>query len=170
MEGIEHLLDSFELRRLTQSDWAEALHVYRACEDFLALGPEPHASKGMVLADIAASEQEGGVYEGIYDLRNQIVGVVEYVPKGFNEDLSLAFFSLLMIAAPLRGKGIGRRIVEVIEREVRKDIAIKSILTAVQVNNHDGLRFWLRNGYEISGEAQTQPDTTVTHLLSKDVS
>ena len=50
------------------------LEVYRRCEDFLALGPEPKASLEMVLADLEISRQEGGCFCGIYGPTGNMLG------------------------------------------------------------------------------------------------
>src|SRR5512143_3408157 len=54
------------IRPIVDSDLPALLEVYRQCEDFLALGPDPHASPEMVEKDRALSRQEGGIYCGIF--------------------------------------------------------------------------------------------------------
>ncbi len=54
------------IRPITDSDLPAVLEVYRQSEDFLALGPDPHASPEMVEKDRELSRQEGGVYCGIF--------------------------------------------------------------------------------------------------------
>ena len=57
---------------------------------------------------------------------------------------------------------------ELIENKVRKDAQVTAILSAVQVNNPEGLRFWQKNGYRIVGEPELQTDQTTTLRLRKD--
>jgi GNAT superfamily N-acetyltransferase len=73
-----------------------------------------------------------------------------------------------MIGAPFRRQGIGTTIVKLIENEIRRDARVTAILTAVQVNNPQALRFWQKNGYHIVGAPELQPDQTTTLRLQKD--
>jgi ribosomal protein S18 acetylase RimI-like enzyme len=158
----------FEIRTITLDDLGEVLDVYRQCKDFLALGPEPTASIAMVLKDIKISQCEGGVFCGIYTADGEMIGVVDFVPSNFDGDPHIAFISLLMIAPSFRKQGIGTTIVELIENQIRKDAQVTAILSAVQVNNPIGLRFWQKNGYRIVGGPELQPDQTTTFRLQKD--
>lgn len=144
------------------------LAVYRQCEDFLALGPEPVASAAMVQQDIEHSQQLGGIFCGVYAATGQMIGVVDYVPRNFEGDARAAFISLLMIAAPFRGQGVGSVIVKQVEAEIRREGRISVILLAAQVNNSVALRFWQNCGYRIVSEPELQPDQTVTVRLRKD--
>ncbi len=160
--------DSFEVRTITQDDLGAVLDVYRQCEDFLALGPEPTASMEMVVKDIENSQGEGGVFCGVFAADGGMTGVVDFVPSNFERDPHVAFISLLMIAPSFRSQGIGRRIVELVENEIRKNAQVTAIVSAVQVNNAEGLRFWQKNGYCIVGGPELQPDQTTTFRLRKD--
>ena len=160
--------DSFEVRSITHDDLGAVLNVYRHCEDFLALGPEPTASMEMVAKDIEISQREGGIFCGVLSVDGEMIGVVDFVPSGFEGDPHIAFVSLVMIAPPYRNQGLGGRVVELIENKVRKDAQVTAILSAVQVNNPEGLRFWQKNGYRTVGEPKLQPDQTTTLRLRKD--
>jgi ribosomal protein S18 acetylase RimI-like enzyme len=141
------------------------LGVYRQCEDFLALGPQPHATPEMVRADLQHSAEEGGTFCGIYDERGDLLAVVEFIPAPFDGDPQRAFLLLLMIAAPHRGRGLGAAVVRWVEAEVRKDSRVTTIDSGVQVNNPAAIRFWQAHGYEIIGGPDLLPDqTTVFHL------
>jgi ribosomal protein S18 acetylase RimI-like enzyme len=162
--------DSFEVRTITQEDLGAVLDVYRQCEDFLALGPKPIASMEMVVEDIENSQREGGVFCGVFAEASEMIGVVDFVQSNFKGNPHIAFISLLMVAAPFRNKGIGGKIVLMVENEIRKDAQVTAILSAVQVNNPEGLRFWQKNGYRIVGGPELQPDQTTTFRLRKDFS
>ena len=54
------------IRPILDSDLPAVLEVYRQSEDFLALGPDPHASLEMAAKDRALSRQQGGVFCGIF--------------------------------------------------------------------------------------------------------
>ena len=119
----------FEIRPITPDDFTAVLSVYQACEDFLAMGPEPTASMKMVIDDVDLSRREGGVFCGIYRTETQVIGVVDYVPARADGNSELAFLSLLLIAPPFRQLGIGNAVVEAIESEIRTNLQIKAILS-----------------------------------------
>jgi len=112
---------SLEIRPVTHADLSAVLDVYRQCEDFLALGPEPAASMEMVLRDIETSQRDGGRFCGILGADGSMVGIVDFVPNGLEGDPHLAFLSLLMIAAPYRNQGIGQAVVALIEDEIERN-------------------------------------------------
>jgi ribosomal protein S18 acetylase RimI-like enzyme len=159
--------NSLEVRTITPDDLGAVLDVYRQCEDFLALGAVPTASLVMVLKDIENSQREGGVFCGIYTAAGEMIGVVDFIPSNFRGDPHVAFLSLLMIVESFRKRGIGTMIVELVEDEIRKDARVTTILTAVQGNNPEALRFWQRNGYHTVGKPEPQPDQTTTFRLQK---
>ncbi|MGD1119691.1 MAG: GNAT family N-acetyltransferase [Dehalococcoidales bacterium] len=157
-------MDRLELKAVSPGDQEAVLAVYLQCEDFLGLGPQPEASPEMVAKDIAEAENGGGVFRGIYR-GGTIIGVASYIPGGFEGKPEAAFFLLLMVAAPFRSQGIGTAIVKMVEKEIMKNKNIKNILSGVQVNNPDAVRFWQKNGYRIIGGPELMPDsTTVFHL------
>jgi len=143
-----------EVRSLAPADAPAVLEVYRQCEDFLALGPEPRASLEMVRTDMDTSRGEGGAFCGVYR-RGRLVGLVDFRPSGF--------ISLLMVARPFRGKGLGGAVVGLVEGRIQSG----TVRTAVQVNNADGLRFWQKMGYRTVSEPEQQPDGTTTVRMEK---
>lgn len=146
------------------------LAVYRQCEDFLALGPEPHASQEMILADLQSSQAEGGIFCGIYDLEGEMIGIVDFIPQGFEGSPQHAFISLLLIALPFRRSGLGKEVVSLVEAEIIRNAEVRSILSAVQENNPAALRFWQSNGYQIVSGPELRPDQTTVFYVRKDVS
>lgn len=158
---------------------AEILEVYRQCEDFLALGPQPQASLQMVLDDLMHSAAEGGQFCGIWNPRGKIacgkiatvrmVGVVDYVPEMHRGQPGQAFISLLMIARPYRSQGLGALVVRRVEAEVTRNGRVEAILSAVQTNNPGAIRFWERQGYRVAGGPETNPDGTTVFHLRKDI-
>ena len=167
------LAGEYQLRPVDRGDpdapgVAALLQVYRQCEDFLKLGPQAHASPEMVLADLEASQVAGSRYCGIYAcISGELIGVVDYLPAGFEGNPQHAFLELLMIARPFRGRGLGKQIVADLEAEIRKDPRVSAIRLGVQVNNPGALRFWQHCGYQIIRPAELQPDQTIAFLMEK---
>jgi ribosomal protein S18 acetylase RimI-like enzyme len=167
---VVNVRDNFlEIRPVPQNDLYAVLEVYQLCEDFLALGPVATASMEMVLKDIEISKNEGGVFCGIYTAEGKMIGVLDYVPNDYQGNPQAAFLSLLMIALPFRHQGIGKAVVEAVENEIRKDVQVTLILSGVQVNNPQAIRFWQRRGYRIVSEPKLHPDQTTAVDLRKDI-
>jgi ribosomal protein S18 acetylase RimI-like enzyme len=158
---------TFEIRPITENDLEDVLEVYKQCEDFLALGPEPRASMAMVIKDTETSRSERSLFCGVFASDGKMIGIVEYVPGDFNGETHLAFIALLMIVAPSRNQGIGTRVLEFIEGKIRATGRVSEIRTAVQVNNPAALRFWQRNHYRVFGDPERRPDQTVVSHLRK---
>jgi ribosomal protein S18 acetylase RimI-like enzyme len=162
---------TYALRPIGRSDPATLvalLEVYRQCEDFLALGPQPCASLEMVQADLDLSQGAGGIFCGIYLCpSDEMIGVADYIPSGFEGKRQHAFIELLMISQPYRRNGLGERIVAEIEAIIRKDPLITAIRLGCQVNNYGGTRFWQRCGYRMIGPPTQYPDQTVGCLFEK---
>lgn len=161
--------ESCEIRPVGRDSMAAVLGVYRACEDFLALGRQPEADMAMVVRDFDESQQRGGFFCGIFDATGSMIGVVDFTPRGSGGRPEVAFVSLIMLAPSVRGRGVGTESVGVIEREIRKDATVTMISSAVQVNNPDAQRFWLKCGYEIVGGPEARPDGTTVLRLQKDL-
>lgn len=160
---------SIKIAGITEEELSQALAVYRQCEDFLALGPEPKASEKMVRADFEHSKQENGLYCGVFDVKENIVGIVDFIPHSFGGSSENAFITLVMIAEPYRNKGLGTKIVEAVERYIANYPKNRAILSAVQTNNGKAVKFWTTMGYRIVGEPETRPDNTVVYNLRKDL-
>lgn len=157
----------FEIRPITQADLDAVLEVYRQCEDFLALGPEPHASMQMVRKDIESSQGEGGVFCGIFTATGKMVGVIDYIPASYKGEADLAFLSLLMIAEPYRNQGLGKAALAQVEREIGSNSGVRAIRLGVQVNNPLAVRFWQKQGYRIISAPALQPDQTIAMSMQK---
>jgi ribosomal protein S18 acetylase RimI-like enzyme len=160
---------SLEIHPVGERDVHAVLKVYQQCEDFLALGPAATASLEMVLKDLEISHEAGGIFCGIFNAPDRMIGVVDYVPSHWEGDPRAAFLELLMIAAPFRSRGIGTAVVEAVENEIRKDPGITVIHSGVQVNNPQAIRFWQRHGYRIVSGPKLQLDQTTAFDLRKDI-
>jgi ribosomal protein S18 acetylase RimI-like enzyme len=168
MEAPLFTSSSFKVQPIGDDDLPLVLQIYQQSEDFLSLGPVSTASMAMVLDDIQHSKRGRGVYCGIWDCGNVLLGIVDFVPRCLDEETS--FLSLLMIAAPHRSKGIGHTVVDSLENYLQQKYSIKRMLSAVQVSNEQGIRFWQKCGYQVDPTPTRQEDTTVTFRLSKDLS
>ena len=160
---------SLKICPITEDRLDAVLSVYHQCEDFLILGPGSPASMDTVLIDLKTSQEAGGVFCGIYDSTGAMIGVVDFIPRGFQGNVQHAFLSLLMMARSFRGVGIGSEVVKLVEAEILKDNRIHAIFSAVQINNTEAIRFWLKNGYHIVAGPTMQADGTATFQLRKEM-
>lgn len=144
------------------------LSVYRQCEDFLSLGPVPTASMEMVLEDLRHSREMGGVFCGIF-VGEEMAGIVDFVPDGFEGEQGVAFLSLLMIARRHRGGGLGSKVVRAVEGEIMKNAGIAVIRSGVQANNGPAIGFWQAMGYRVVGGPDMMPDLTICYSLRKEL-
>jgi ribosomal protein S18 acetylase RimI-like enzyme len=157
------------VRPISRNDRKAVLHVYRQCEDFLALGPAPIASMDMVRKDLELSRQAGGIFCGIYQAGGEMIGVFDYIPCNYQGVASQAFLELFMLASPYRSCGMGTAILRSMEKEISKGGRVRTILSGVQVNNPKAIRFWRKNGYRIVSEPKLHPDRTTAIDLRKDL-
>jgi len=156
------------IRLYNGADKNDVFFVYKSCEDFLALGPEPIASMHMVEEDLRSSVNNNGRFCVISD-EDRVVGIVDYISSGYESRFDSAYISLLMIAKNDRSKGIGGAVVRAIEGTVAENPDIKTIRISVQTNNMQAIAFWTNKGYARIGEAQLQPDTTVVYHFQKNI-
>jgi ribosomal protein S18 acetylase RimI-like enzyme len=161
--------ERFSIRPIQNDELDVVLGVYRQCEDFLALTPQPKASMSMVEADLEISRQSGGAFCGIYAPDGNMIGVLDVVISGFDGNPHHAFIELLMIGQPYRGKGLGTAIVKALEGEIARDARVTHILSGVMVNNPAAVRFWQTNGYGIVGDSELMADGTTVWHLQKDL-
>lgn len=159
----------FEIRPVTEDDLPAIFHVYQGCEDFLALGPVAKASMEMVLTDLKISNEEGGIFCGIYSDDGNMIGVIDFVPNNYQGNPNVAYLSLLMIDSTFREHGVGKAVFTAVENEIRKDPSITILLAGVQVNNPQAVRFWQRRGFSIASEPKLMPDQTTVFDLRKEL-
>ncbi len=164
-ENLENIGNAFEIMPVAAEHIPTVLEVYRQCEDFLELGPVPLASLEMVLEDLRHSSEMNGVFCGIF-VQGEMAGVVDYVPNRHEGRDGTALLSLLMIARQWRGAGLGSKVVNAVEREMRR-CGARTVLSGVQANNPSAIRFWQRMGYRITGGPDRMPDSTVCFSLEK---
>jgi len=158
-------MSEYELRIVDEKDLVELLALYRRCEDFLALGPQPRASEKMVLADLAQSREYNGIFYGIY-IAGQLCGVLDLTASGWQGREDTAYINLLMIARDAPGQGLGSRVLADTEQRLAQQ-GIARICAGVQVNNPAALRFWQAHGFQITSHPHLQLDGTTTVDIEK---
>ena len=157
-----------EIKKASENDFNSIFEVYKNCEDFLSLGPESKASKKMVLSDMKISKEQSGIYCCIYK-NEKVIGIIDFIPKGYELDNRKAYISLIMIAQSNRKKGIGRKVMAIIENEILKNPEIRKILTSVQENNKIAIYFWEKLGYKIISGPEHRPDKTIVSHMQKEI-
>lgn len=158
--------DDIKIQEFKQDDFDNVLDIYKQSEDFLELGPEPYASKEMVLNDIDYSQKCGGCYCTIFYDAN-IVGIIDYISTINEKRPNDSYINLIMIKKDYRSRGLGQKVLETLEEYFIKENRISSIFISVQENNPKGIAFWIRQGYEIISGPELQEDTTVVLHMKK---
>ena len=159
-----------QIRPIAEAELHAVLELYHQCEDFLSLGPQPHASMQMVRADLDLSRRNGGIFCGIYGEESQeLMGVLDYIPGNFEGHPEHAFIELLMIAPQFRQRSLGKQAVAWVEGEIKKNPQITAIRSGVQVNNPGAISFWTGNGYKIVSGPNPMPDQTIAFDLRKNL-
>ena len=161
-------MNTFTLLPLDEGNLPALLEIYRACEDFLALGPRSQASAEMVRGDLQLSVEDGGRFCGIRLADGRLAGIVDYTPGGRNGDSTEAHIELLMLTPPCRGHNLGAEVVRTVEAEMWADTRVAAIAVEAQVNNFGALRFWQRMGYHIISGPTPQADGTTSFQLRKE--
>lgn len=146
----------------------ELLALYLRCEDFLALNPlAPRADLEMIQRDLTTTAGEGGYYCAVQTSAGELLGVVDFIPGGFEGHPDQAFLELLMLPVEQRGQGLGARVLACLEEALRLDPRVSWLLAGCQVNNPGALRFWQKHGFEVIKPPEVQPDGTLCVLLRK---
>ncbi|MGB7539259.1 MAG: GNAT family N-acetyltransferase [Anaerolineales bacterium] len=156
-----------EIRAVDEAGVEEIFGVYIECEDFLALGPVATASLEMIRADLEMSKIMGGEFCGIYLRDGTLVGVLDFVPGNFRGQPDTAYIALLMLRLSFRRRGLGARVLELVEAEVRKDPRISRIRIGVMVNNPSAIQFWQNRGFILYGGPELLADKTTVYRLEK---
>ena len=123
----------------------------------------------MIEKDMQISKEADGIFCGIFDGDQNMIGIVDFIPANFEGNPSHAFIELLMIAAPARRNGLGKEVVKSIEQEILREGQITAVLSAVQVNNQSAINFWTKVGYQIVSEPIPNEDGTTVYKLFKSV-
>ena len=160
--------DGFIIKTVFENNLDDILNVYRQCEDFLTLGPNPKASAEMVLNDIESADNNMRSYCGIFR-DDAMIGVVDFSPANHGGMSGAAYIALLMIAENFRNQGIGEAVLKRLEKDILENSGIQVIRAGVQTNNHKAISFWQRMGYSITGEPMNLEDGTNCFELEKRV-
>lgn len=156
------------IRPVDGSLMPELLDLYRHCEDFLALGPDPRATEAVVLRDLASMRAAGAEFHGMYAADGALLGVLDVILQGYNGNPDCAYIELLMLRADARNAGLGAAVIRALEQYLAEQ-RISEIQADVQVNNPAAQRFWQRMGFDCIGGPVLQPDSTVTLMLRKQI-
>ena len=73
---------------------------------------------------------------------------------------------VLAVEERVRGRGIGRQLVDVAEQEARRRGCTRAHTTAYEFQ---GLGFWIERGYGVAGELPDYPPGHTSHWLHRDL-
>jgi len=154
------------LRLAGPEDFAALLEVYRQNADFLALAGLT-ADEALLREDLAHFAALGAE-TWVIEKDAQTAGLAAWIPAGYEGRPEQAYLELMMIGRPWRSQGLGSQVMLALQARLREN-GCRVLFAHVQVNNPRGQAFWLRCGFRVEGEAQAQPDGTVTVRLRLDL-
>lgn len=146
--------DGFEIRPLTACKLDAAVQVYRQAGGDDRRDPQRKITGLDVLEDIDLSRQEGGLVCGIYDTNDEMVGVVEFVPADFGGRSDSACIRSFKVAGPYRSRGLGVKVLKLLEGEFKKDARVRLLWAGFDENCPTQQAFAARHGFR----AATQED------------
>ncbi|WBW97448.1 GNAT family N-acetyltransferase [Oceanirhabdus sp. W0125-5] len=158
--------DNIRIQDFHAHGFDSVYNVYKRNEDFLSLGPQPNATREMVLSDIEYSERNGGYYCTIC-CNNHVVGIIDFIPSMYKKQQDCAYINLIMIKQEYRNMNIGKAVIKVIEEWLKKEHKISSVYISVQENNTKGIDFWISQGYQVISKPELQEDTTIVLHMRK---
>lgn len=155
--------EGFEIRPLTACKLDAAVQVYRQSGGGQVSGQT-------VLEDMTSSSQSGGAFCGIYDLQDELVGVIDFVPANYTGKAEDACIRALKIAAPFRGRGYGSKAITRLVEELRKNGQIRRVWACFVGGCPTRQDFALRLGFHPPDETTGQhPEGSDGVILVKDL-
>ncbi len=137
---------------LTTEDRARLQKVYEASADYFELvgevGVPPNTAERALLE--AASIPERHVM-GIF-VDEELIGVLDFRLRYPGPDT--AYLGLILIVPEMRGKGYGSLALDIWETWLDVQTPIARVRLGVAAHNRRAIRFWLRRGYRMTGEAR----------------
>jgi RimJ/RimL family protein N-acetyltransferase len=134
------------------ADEAAILTLYAQCADYLELQtPEP-PSGAMVRSDLATTAKNGGVFAGIGRRdSDELIGVINFVPRDFRGQRDYAFVLNLMIGSAYRRQGYGTEAYRAIEEFIWRDPEVKRIGALLLPQHEPSYAFAEKLGFERAG-------------------
>jgi RimJ/RimL family protein N-acetyltransferase len=146
----------------TPQGYPEVTEVYLDSRHFLVelSGEAPHAlGLEMVIREAGEAYAHGAVYAGIRLKENrQLVGVITYQAGGHQDQPSVAWIALLLVAEKFQSLGYGAEAYRLVEEAILSNAGVRTIRLGVLANNIHGLGFWKRMGFSDTG-SMGQDDT-----------
>ena len=136
---------------------SEALQMlFEQCADYVLLvdgeSVSPHAAKEIFATAPPGRSLSGKFLYGLWNRQGAMVGVLE----GMRDypDEATWWIGLLLLAPEVRGRGLGRKLIEGFADYVSSEHGMAIMLGVVE-ENHPAYRFWERQGFKLV--RQTEP-------------
>jgi ribosomal protein S18 acetylase RimI-like enzyme len=135
------------------------------CEEALLnseLGKKYFTGNGNAEKAVKEGLEQGTLY--ISKIYNDCVGFLYYIPNGIFHSFPL--LHLLVVKEAYRGKGIGKKMLEFVEKTIDKN----KLFLVVADFNPDAKRFYEKNGYRQVGEIPNlYRDGITEYLMLKEI-
>jgi len=147
--------------------------LFDRCDDYAMIvegeGVSPTAANEIFQAVPLGRSLDDKFTVGVWDRGGDIVGVLEGM-RHYPDD-STWWIGLLMLAPEVRGRGLGRKLVQRFCDYVRSEQGT-SIMLGVVEENGSAYRFWQQQGFELVRQTEPRPfgkKTQVVYVMRKAV-
>lgn len=137
---------NIEIRKLSPDDW----QIYKDLRlQMLREEPQAYSQK---YEDLIKRTDEEWKENTLTDTRGELVAFVDGKPAGMNgyayDNPNLVFIWGMFIRKEYRGLGLGRMLMEEIEKEIRKDAEVKKIHVSVISSQITAWKLYEKLGYK----------------------
>lgn len=140
----------------TSADQAAALKIYQSTPDYFKLTHQPAPSMQMIREDADAHPADASEVQKHYGLllvNGEPVGVLDRL-NGYPAP-DIVYVGLLLIRADRQRQGLGRRTINGLAKQFRRE-GYKRLRVAVVADNTAALLFWQQVGFKPVGEGKVK--------------
>jgi ribosomal protein S18 acetylase RimI-like enzyme len=138
------------IRKLQMNDSSEIFTFLKDCDDFSLLVEgrpyRPSDSLNLLMECPPGIALDQKHVLGIFDPNKELIRLIDLV-KGYPEEF-IWFLGLILLAPDYRKNGLGTKLIEHVEKGIRK-IGAKEIRLGVVEENTAAIHFWKRNKYKL---------------------
>lgn len=150
-------------RPAEEEDASGIFALYSRPEAYLVTAPLPQPSIQQVRAALERAKQALSLF-CVLDRSGSIVGAVEFIPAGYQQEIRTA--GILQLLIQPGQAGLDSAALNLLESMLTAWHVV-TVCVNVHLNNPAALRFWQSRGYSITGGPDLQADQAVVYHLAK---
>ena len=132
--------------------------LFEACADYAMIvegeAVSPTAAQEIFQSVPAGRSLNDKFLYGLLNRKGEIVGILEGMRN--YPDETTWWIGLLMLAPEIRGRGLGRKLIQGFFEYVRSEHG-QAIMLGVVEDNHGAYRFWEHFGFELVNRTEPRP-------------